>query len=126
MDNNILLKLNEFPELTYDGIDWNQRGKNYKAKRKLLLNATDEIEICIEWLNKFFVSNTKIVNPSSSYGLKHHVENYCKTYISTGSFVAAVKILNIKHKEYPGDSDIYVSFKREHFRKYKQLYRHRR
>lgn len=111
------------PQLTYKGIDWIQRGKDYKNQRQLLLNATDEIEKCIEWLSNNFVSNTKIVNPSSSYGLKHYVEKDYNTYISTGSFIAAVKILNINHNEYSGDSDIYMSFKKEYYKKYKEKHR---
>jgi hypothetical protein len=115
--------LKYYPELTYDGINRIQSGPEYRKQRADLLNATDEIEKCIEWLSKYFVSKAKIFNPSSSYGLKHYVEKYFDSYISTGSFVAAVKILNLKHKEYPGDQNIYMSFMKEYFAKYKETHR---
>ena len=116
MTNQMILNfLNHHSELTYNGIDWDQDGSDYKQFRADLLNAIDEIDKCIEWLSKYFVSNTNIVNPMSSYGLKHYVEKYFATYISTGSLIAAVKILNLKHNEYPGDQNIYMSFKKEFF-----------
>jgi hypothetical protein len=110
------------PELTYNGINWKRSSPEYRKSRADLLNAIDEIDKCIEWLSNYFLSNTKIVNPMSSYGLKHYVEKYFHIYISTGSLIAAVKILNLKHKEYPGDQNIYISFKKEYFEKYKETH----
>ena len=120
MTNQMILNfLNHHPEITYIGIDWDQDGSDYKQYRADLLNATDEIDKCMEWLVKYFVSNSLIVNPINSYSLKHYVEKYFHTYISTGSLIAAVKILNLKHKEYPGDQNIYMSFKKDRLEKYK-------
>jgi len=124
MTNQMILNfLNHHPELTYNGIDWDQKGKHYNQYRADLLNAADEINKCMEWLVTYFVSNSIISNPISSYGLKHYVEKYFDTYISTGSLIAAVKILNLKHNEYPGDQNIYMSFMKEFFDKYKETNR---
>ena len=121
MTNQMILNfLKHHPELTYNGIDWDQNGSEYKQYRADLLNAADEIDKCMEWLVKYFISNSLIVNPISSYGLKHYVEKYFDTYISTGSLIAAVKILDLNHSEYPGDPNIYMSFKKDRLEKYKE------
>ena len=86
--------------------------QNTESREHDLLNATDEIEKCIEWLSKYFVSKAEIFNPSSSYGLKHYVEKYFDTYISTGSFVAAVKILNLSIKNILVTECLYVIHER--------------
>lgn len=121
MTNQLIVNfLNHHPELTYNGIDWTRNEPDYEQNRADLLNAADEINKCIDWLDKYFVSNSVIVNPISSYGLKHYVEKYYKTYISTGSLIAAVKMIDLNHKETPGDPNIYMSFKKEFFDKYKE------
>lgn len=56
----------------------------------------EEVTLCSEWLSL----QDKIKTPNkkfTSYGLKHIIENYYKTYISEASLVEAVKRLNFPH-----------------------------
>jgi len=123
IDYKISEFLDKHPELTFDGIDYRQKGQDYDNNKQALLNAVDEIEMCIEWLNKFYVTNFKLVNPISNSNLKHYVEKYFKTYISPGSVIAAVKILNVRHWQYEDDPNIYLSFRKDRMRNLEEIYR---
>jgi len=85
-----------------------------------MINFTrkEEVDICIEWLKK--QEQTKTVNRNhTSYGYKHIVENYYKTYISNDSFKEAVRILGIKNTPVSfSPSNIYVALSEKTVKKY--------
>jgi hypothetical protein len=48
-----------------------------------------EVNLCVEWLEKY-ATPRKTPNPNTgSYGLKHIIEKWAGTYISNGAFILA-------------------------------------
>jgi hypothetical protein len=118
----IINYLDNYPEVVYDGIDRDISRPNHIKGRKLLLNATDEIQRCVFWLVEFYKPNKSLRNLKSSLQIKFYVEKYFGKYISNGSFIAAVKILGYDYREFQGDIGIYLSFNKVQLRRYREKY----
>ena len=52
---NIIQFLNNHPELTENGIESNREDSRYKEQRVNLYQSLDEIEMCNDWLDRFYV-----------------------------------------------------------------------
>lgn len=64
-----------------------ERGEGCEIDKK-------QVELCREWIRKYTKPRKTINRKTSSYGLKHRVERWCKeqksyAYIGNGAFVAA-------------------------------------
>ena len=114
--------LNDYPEIVYDGINRNFDSPNYERNREVLFNATDEIKKCIYWLVEFYKPGKTMRNPSSTLQLKFYVEKFFQSYISNGSFIAAVRILGYDYLEFPDDNSIYLSFDKQQRKKYREIF----
>jgi hypothetical protein len=114
--------INNHNELTYEGIEWDFQNPRYETQRSHLLSAADEIQKCVWWLVEFYKPNKSMKNLKSSYGLKYYVEKYFGTYISNGSFVAAVELLRMKNKRYEDDPNIYLPFNKNRLKEYRKKY----
>lgn len=79
---------------------------NEKDKHKSYANQTGhtreagaeqlkEVALCVEWIQTF-CELSRTPHKSTSYGLKHRVEAWAKTYIGNESFKAAVALLGIR------------------------------
>jgi hypothetical protein len=54
----------------------------------------EQVSICRVWIREYCTPRKTINTSSTSYGLKHRVENFCRNlgtphYISNGAFIAA-------------------------------------
>ncbi len=109
-------------ELTYNGIEWNFKNRNYKSQRAHLLNAIEEIQKCVWWLVEFYLANKTMSNMKSSYGTKLYVEKYFGEYVSNGSFVTAVELLRLNYRSYEGDPNIYIPFNNNRLKEYREKF----
>lgn len=71
------------------------------------------IDLCKQWIRQF-VDPRKTVNTkgSSSYGLKHAVENWAGTYILNGAFIVAAIEEGYKYKRSGPNAHFNMSFKK--------------
>ena len=104
----ILQFLINHPELTYNGIEWNQNNPNYKQHRVDLFRCLDEIDKCMEWLDNIYVPSSRKKNETNSYALKHYVEKYYREYISNGAFVTAVMMKNLDYKTVKDNPNLFI------------------
>ena len=104
----ILQYLIKHPELTYNGIEWNLKNARYKEQRVDLFRCLDEIDKCMEWLDKIYVPSSRKKNETSSYALKHYVEKYYREYISNGAFVTAVMMKNLDYKTVKDNPNLFI------------------
>lgn len=122
---NIIQFLNKNPELTYNGIEWNQYDTKYKEQRVALYENLDEIVMCMDWLDSFYVPSNRKKDETNSYVLKHYVEKYFKQYISNGAFVAAYMIKNYDCKTEEDNPVIYIRLHPKPLADHRFLYRNR-
>ncbi len=105
---NILQFLIKHPELTYNGIEWNQKNPRYKDQRVDLFRCLDEIDKCMEWLDGFYVPSSRKKDETNSYALKHYVENYYGEYFSNGAFVTSVMIKEIDYVTVKENPNVFI------------------
>ena len=74
---------------------------------KFIERDFEEIEYAIKWLKNRTQSKT-FNKKFTSYGLKHFVEREYLTYISNGSFIAAVIHLGLSYKKIEDSPNIYI------------------
>ena len=122
---NIIQFLNNNPKLTYNGIEWNQYDPKYKEQRVALYENLDEIVMCMDWLDSFYVPSNRKKDETNSYVLKHYVEKYFKQYISNGAFVAAYKMKNYDYKAEEDNPVIYIRLHPKPLADHRILYRNR-
>lgn len=105
IDLDLIIK--KEPTLTAFGIEGTLRRAHSTD-----LPEIKEIETCINWLNT--IKKTKGINrKSTSYGYKHEAERAYGTYVTNGSFIAAVIHLGIKYEKIPGSPNIFVALSRK-------------
>jgi len=86
-----------------------ERQEEFQKERELLKDNLEQFQICCNWLTLCQKRKTVNLNIDSSYGLKHRVENHFKSYVSNGSFIAAIIYLEIPYKIYPSRPNINVA-----------------
>lgn len=91
------------PDLTIAGIEVN-------GTDKLTVDHEDQILKCYHWLSSKHIYKS-MNNLSSSYFLKHMIEAEMGGYVSNGSFIAAVILLDIPYRKYSGSLNINVPVK---------------
>lgn len=96
---DILQFLISHPELTSNGLEWDLKNPNYKSGRINIFESLDEIEKCMEWLDKIYVPLSRKKDETNSYALKYYVENYFGDYFPNGAFVATVMIKDLDYKK---------------------------
>jgi hypothetical protein len=121
----ILQYLIKHPELTYNGIEWNQNNPRYKEQRVDLFRCLDEIDKCMEWLDKIYVPSSRKKDKTSSYILKHYVEKYYREYISNGAFVTAVKMKNLDYKTVKDNPNVFIKLHPRPLEEHRFLYNNR-
>lgn len=105
---NIIQFLNKNPELTYNGIEWNQNDLDYKKQRVDLYESLDEIETCMDWLDRFYIPSKRKKDETNSYALKHYVEKYFRQYIPNGAFVAAYLMKSYDYKTVKFNPNLFI------------------
>jgi len=55
-----------------------------------------QVVLCVEWLLQYATPRKTANLKIGSYGLKHIVENWAKTYISNGAFILAARRQGVK------------------------------
>ncbi|MDR3596516.1 hypothetical protein [Clostridium sp.] len=98
-----LLKIE--PTLTPFGIEG---PKTLHTDDKFEKDYLRQIETCIDWLKEKTV-DSEINQISTSYGIKHIVERELHTYVSNGSFIAAVIYLDIPYERITDSPNILVA-----------------
>lgn len=103
------------------GLMRNESGKMVYGRRTESWNEvgiTEEdrkmIELCKKWI-RMFTSKRKTINDEhGSYGLKHHVERWAKTYIYNGAFILAALEEGYNYKQDGPNAIFNMSFKKYH------------
>jgi hypothetical protein len=121
----VLQFLIKHPELTYNGIERNQNNPNYKQQRVDLFRCLDEIDKCMEWLDKIYVPSSRKKNETNSYALKHYVEKYYGEYISNGAFVTAVMMKNLDYKTVKDNPNLFIKLHPKPLEQHRFLYNKR-
>jgi hypothetical protein len=121
----ILQFLIKQPELTYNGIEWNQKNPKYKQQRVDLFQNLDEIEKCMEWLDKIYVPSSRKKDEMNSYALKHYVEKYYREYISNGAFVTAVMMKILDYRLEKDNPNLYIKLHPRPLEEHRFLYNNR-
>lgn len=113
---DLLDAIEKEPFLTDFGIGiWHGHRKLPKEERQQILQEDrealsqrfEEFCICCKWL--LLCKYRKTMNPrNTSYGLKHRVENHFGTYITNGTFIAAIIHLGIPYEIIYGSPNIKV------------------
>lgn len=91
----------EHPRLTCRGYDGNPNDDDYEAKRDEIRNATDELDIALDFLAKCSHTDSK---SERSYHLKHMMEGSTsgfgpyKGYVSNGVAILAALMLDYEIK----------------------------
>jgi hypothetical protein len=119
----ILQYLIKHPELTYNGIEWNLKNSRYKEQRVDLFQNLDEIEKCMEWLDKIYVPSSRNKDETNSYVLKHYVENYYGEYFSNGAFVTAVMIKEIDYVTVIENPNVFIKLHPRPLEEHRFLYK---
>ena len=119
---DIIQFLNMNPELTENGIEWNQNNPDYKKQRVNLYERLDEIENCMDWLDSFYISSNRKKDETNSYALKHYVEKYKKKYISNGAFVAAYMMKDYDYTKVKDNPNIYIKLHPKPLKEHRFLY----
>lgn len=83
--------LQQEPTLTPNGIEKSITGDIFDA------DYINQIDTCINWLKSKKTQKT-INRKTGSYGIKHIIERELDTYVSNGSFIAAVIQLGIPYE----------------------------
>jgi hypothetical protein len=78
------------------------------SSRESLEHRTKKFGICCEWLKLCKAIKTVNCGIPGSYHLKHLVERWAGTYVSNGSFIAAVIYLGIPYKFYEYTVNIHI------------------
>lgn len=120
---DIIQFLNDNPELTYNGIEWNQNDPDYKKQRVYMYESLEEIVKCMDWLDSFYVPSNRKKDETNSYTLKHYVEKYFKQYISNGAFVAAYKMKNYDFKTVKFNPNLFIRLHSKPLADHRFLYR---
>lgn len=123
---DIIQFLNKNPELTYNGIEWNQNDESYESSRVDLYESLDEIIKCIDWLDRFYVPSSRRKDETNSYALKHYVEYYTGEYISNGAFVAAVMMRNLRYIKEKDNPNVFFKLHSKSLEEHRILYRERK
>ena len=121
----ILQFLIKHPELTYNGIERNQKNPRYKEQRVDLFQNLDEIDKCMEWLDRFYVSSSRNKDETNSYALKHYVEKYYREYISNGAFVTAVMMKNLNYNTVKDNPNVFIKLHAKPLEEHRFLYNKR-
>lgn len=61
--------------------------------------SNEEVKLCKEWIKKCITKRKTINEEKGSYGLKHVVEKYYKTYISNGAFIKAAIEMGFDYRQ---------------------------
>ncbi len=121
----ILQYLIKHPELTYNGIEWNQNNPNYKEQRVDLFRCLDEIDKCMEWLDNIYVPSSRKKDETNSYALKHYVEKYYGEYIFNGAFVTAVMMKNLDYITVKDNPNVFINLHPRPLEEHRFLYNKR-
>jgi hypothetical protein len=121
----ILQYLIKHPELTYNGIEWNQKDPRYKQLRVDIFRCLDEIDKCMEWLDKIYVPSSRKKDETNSYALKHYVEKYYREYISNGAFVTAVMMKNLNYNTVKDNPNVFIKLHAKPLEEHRFLYNKR-
>jgi hypothetical protein len=121
----ILQFLIKQPELTYNGIEWNQKNPRYKDQRVDLFQNLAEIDKCMEWLDKIYVPSSRKKDEMNSYALKHYVEKYYREYISNGAFVTAVMMKILDYRLEKDNPNLYIKLHPRPLEEHRFLYNKR-
>ena len=121
----ILQFLIKHPELTYNGIEKNQKNPRYKEQRVDLFQNLVEIDKCMEWLDKIYVPSSRKKDETNSYALKHYVEIYYREYISNGAFVTAVMMKNLDYKTVKDNPNVFIKLHPRPLEEHRFLYNKR-
>jgi len=120
---DIIQFLNDNPELTEKGIEYNLKDSRYKEQRVNLFLSLDEIDKCMDWLDRFYVPSKRKKDETNSYALKHYAEKYFKRYISNGAFVAAYMMKNYDYKKVKFNPNLYIRLHPKPLEDHRFLYR---
>jgi hypothetical protein len=97
--------LTKEPTLTPFGIEG---PKTLHTDDKFENDYLRQIETCVDWLKEKIVDN-KINRITNSYGIKHIIEREKHTYVSNGSFIAAIVYLGIPYERIIDSPNILVA-----------------
>jgi len=122
---NILQFLIKHPELTYNGIERNQKNSRYKGQRVDLFQNLIEIEKCMDWLDRFYVPSSRTKDKTNSYVLKHYVEKYYREYISNGAFVTAIMMKGYDYKTLNNNPNVFIKLHPRPLEEHRYLYNKR-
>ena len=122
---DIIQFLNKNPELTYNGVEWNRNDTRYKEQRVALYENLDEIVLCMDWLDSFYVPSNNKKNETSSYAIKHYVEKYTGKYISNGALIAAYMMKNYDCNTVEYNPNIFIRLHPKPLADHRFLYRNR-
>ena len=122
---DILQFLIKHPELTYNGIEKNQKNPRYKEQRVDLFRCLDEIDKCMEWLDKIYVPSSRKKDETNSYALKHYVEKYYGEYISNGAFVTAVMMKILDYRLEKDNPNLFIRLHPRPLKEHRFLYNKR-
>jgi hypothetical protein len=95
---------NEIP-LTEVGAWWNDEDEEFQRNKNALLNKTEIfVKIC-DWLETVNIKKIKGIN-TSSYYIKHIVEEVIGGYVSNGILIAAAIHYGFKYKLYDKNPNV--------------------